>query len=293
MKILLSVFLSLCLLLSLAFCEAQSLESYFGPAIDSIGNLPEITEFTVDAERNLFLVNNENGMLYKYFALADYDSMISIGGRGNREEGFLSPSHLSVQNRQTIYLLDEASQKIVVLSPSFRLLKSVDFLSLSGLDNQSESLYPISFDVSGIGELFILNQWDNKVYKRNEQGQTERSFGGLDYGEGSLYDPEKIRVNEQGQVFVSEQKHQRLKVFDIYGRFRFTLKPQSSFHWSDFTVQGDLLFCWGENHLYWQRLSTSQSGELMIPGLRSLALDREILYLLIENTVHLYRFNDK
>ncbi len=293
MKLRFTAFILIHLGMSLSFCEAQNIEDYFGQAVDSITDLPDCNEFTVDAERNLLFVDSEKGILYKYFALNHYDSLITIGGKGNRSEGFLNPSHLSVQNRQTLYLLDDASQRIVVLSPSFRLLNSVDFLSLSGLDNQSESLYPISFDVSGIGELFILNQWDNKVYKRNDRGQTERSFGGLDYAEGSLYDPDKVQVNEQSQVFVSETKHQRLKVFDLYGRFRFTINTETSFKWDDFVVRGDLLFCWGENKLYWQQLSSGQYGEILVPGINSLALDRENLYLLKENTVHLYRFNDK
>ncbi|MEL7534506.1 MAG: hypothetical protein AAFN10_24580, partial [Bacteroidota bacterium] len=67
-------------------------------------------------------MDSEQGILYKYFALSDYDSLITIGGKGNRSEGFLNPSHLSVQNRQTLYLLDDASQRIILLSPNFRLL---------------------------------------------------------------------------------------------------------------------------------------------------------------------------
>ena len=272
MKLRFTAFILIHLGMSLSFCEAQNIEDYFGQAVDSITDLPDCNEFTVDAERNLLFVDSEKGILYKYFALNHYDSLITIGGKGNRSEGFLNPSHLSVQNRQTLYLLDDASQRIVVLSPSFRLLNSVDFLSLSGLDNQSESLYPISFDVSGIGELFILNQWDNKVYKRNDRGQTERSFGGLDYAEGSLYDPDKVQVNEQSQVFVSETKHQRLKVFDLYGRFRFTINTETSFKWDDFVVRGDLLFCWGENKLYWQHLSSGQYGQILVRKLTDYGL---------------------
>ncbi|MEL7534505.1 MAG: hypothetical protein AAFN10_24575 [Bacteroidota bacterium] len=102
-----------------------------------------------------------------------------------------------------------------------------------------------------------------------------------------------MQVNEQSQVFVSETKHQRIKVFDLYGRFRFTLKPECSFQWEDFVVSGDLLFCWGADKLYWHQLSSGQSGEISVPRINSLALDRENLYLLKENTVHLYRFNDK
>lgn len=281
--------LSLNLLLPLA---AQSLETMFGPLVDSVTDIPEVSEFTVDAERNLLFVNQENGLLYKYFALNHYDSLLSLGGRGNRSEGFLSPSHLSVQNRQTLYLLDESAQTIFLLTPSFRLLESLDFLSLSGL-SQGESLYPLSFDVSGIGELFILNQWDNKVYKRNERGETERSFGGLDYGEGSLYEPDHLQVSDDNLVFVSERKGDQFKVFDLYGRYRFRVTPDCSFRWDDFVVMSDLLICWGEEKLYWQQLSTGKNAELSVPGLQSLALDRDFLYLLKENTVHLYRLSDK
>ncbi|MEL6843983.1 MAG: hypothetical protein AAFP02_12305, partial [Bacteroidota bacterium] len=66
---LLFFFLNLCLISSLS---AQSLETMFGPLVDSVDNIPEVSEFTVDAERNLLFVNQENGLLYKYYALNDY-----------------------------------------------------------------------------------------------------------------------------------------------------------------------------------------------------------------------------
>ncbi len=272
-----------------ALLPAQGLDQLLGPPVLTLSALPPCQLMAVDGERNLLLLDAETNKLYKFFALTGYDSSISIGGKGNRDEGLLQATKLSVYNRQTLYVLDEGSQRLLLFSPNFRLLESIDLLTFSGQAGPGESLYPISFEVSGIGELFLLNQWDNKVYKFSPGGTLERVFGGLDYGEGSLYEPIDLQVTPQNLIFVSDTSAQEFKVFDLFGRYRYAVRPKVAFRWQYFLLEADYLLCWNNAALYFQHLPSKKSWQVAIPGLQAAALDREFLYLLQENRVHLYR----
>lgn len=277
-------------LVSLSPASAQTTD--LGEPIQVLSDLPPCDQLTVDGERNLLLLDRENSKLYKYFALTAYDSLISLGGKGNRAEGLLSATKMSAHNRQALFVLDEGSQRLLLLNPNFRLLESLDWLTFSGLD-QGASLYPASFEVSGIGELFLLNQWDNKIYKFSPEGSLELSFGGLDYGAGSLYDPVDIQANAQNLVYVSDTTAQHFQVFDLFGRYRFQYQPETPFRWQQFTLEGNYLLCWNHLQLYLEHLPSKKSWVFQTPGLLSAVLDREFLYLLQENRVHLYRLAGK
>jgi hypothetical protein len=275
-------------LLSTAWGQGIPSPQVLEQPILTLEGLPDCQQLAIDGERNLFLLDLNQNRLYKYFALTNYDSAISLGGRGNREEGFLQAQKISVQNRQTLYLLDEGSQRILLFSINLRLLESLDLLTFSGQSAPSESLYPLSFDVSGIGEMFVLNQWDNKVYKFNAFGAFERSFGGLDFGEGSLYQADDLQVNAQNLVFVSDTSAQQFKVFDLFGQFRYTVQPPTPFRWQAFQLSGNYLLCWNASWLFVQNLNSQKDWLFPVKGLRSATLDREFLYLLQENRVTLH-----
>lgn len=232
------------------------------------------------------------------FASTDYDSVLSIGGRSHRQEGFLSPQKIALNNRQSLFLLDDVQRKITWLNPNLRVMGSNDYLSLAGSLNAlspGSEWFPISFAISPAGEQYILNQFDNKVYKLNVYGEIESSFGGLDYGAGSLYDPVDIQVNGTWEVWVSDTSAQQHSVFDLFGVFRYLVRPPCPFRWSNSRVYGRILWCWHEQQVYLQNLDSKrdQSFQLEAQRVKDIVQTREYVYLLLENAIHLYPLERK
>ncbi|MEM7375290.1 MAG: hypothetical protein AAF587_42235 [Bacteroidota bacterium] len=266
-------------------------------------SLPEsASQLLVDEEGNLLILDTENARLSKYIANTKFDSTLTIGGQSNRQEGFLHPIRISQKNRLNLYLLDDVQRRIVLLTINFKVVQEVNFNSLvSRLENLGEEseIFPLSFDINPAGEVFMLNQFDNKVLKINNFGDIEAVFGGLDYGEGSLYDPVELAVSDQNWVFVSDTTAQEIKVFDAYGVFRYTFQPAAPFRWKKFILSASRLICYDETHFHIEHLSSKEFISFSFPSpnrIRDLALNGSFFYVLLENgvslqenSVHLYR----
>lgn len=260
------------------------------------------SQLKVDEEGNLLVLDSENAKLTKYFANTEFDSTLVIGGKSNRQDGFLHPIKIAQKNRLNLYLLDDVQRRIVLLTINFKIVQALDFSALAvrleSLGEESE-IFPQSFDINPAGEVFMLNQFDNKVIKVNNFGDVEAVFGGLDYGEGSLYDPIELALSDQNWVYISDTSEQELKVFDAYGVYRYRFQPKTNFRWKKFILSGPNLLCFDDQNVYFEHLSSGDKQSFSFPEshhIRDLELKGSFFYVLLENeislqknSVHIYR----
>ena len=283
-------------LLSLALplsAQIQSEQDSLDQAFLKI-SLPEpATQLLVDEEGNLLVLSPESAQLYKYFFSTQFDSSIVIGGQSNRQDGFLHPTQIAQRNRLNLYLLDDVQRRIVLLTINFKVVQEVDFRTLATrletLGEESE-IFPQSFDINPAGEIFLLNQFNNKIIKVNNFGEIETIFGGLDYGEGSLYDPVELAINKQNFLFVSDTIEQQLKVFDAYGVYRYSIKPEVPFRWKHMFLYESSLICFNDKQIYLEHLLSGKKKNWVLPSayrIQDVALSSSFFYVLLENEVSL------
>ena len=271
--------------------HAQPLDSLFAHPALTLNGLPQCNQMEVDSEGNIYLLDTQNSRLFKYIAQASYDSLITLGGKSVREEGLIQPIKFSGRNRQNLYVLDEASRRILLLSPNFRVNEAIDFTKLNyafELQQNSEDIYPVSFDVNPAGEIFVLNQWDNKIYKLLP-GEITLAFGGTDFGEGALWNPLDIQISSDNLIWV--QDGQQLKVYDAFGHYKYTLDPKVPFDWHRFQLQAPYLLCFNEQQLFVRHLTTHQTllhSFNKEVSLQDVQLTRTSIYLLFRNSLVLY-----
>lgn len=284
------------LILLFPFSLFGQTDSLFLDRLHKLDSFPKANRLLVDEEGNYIFLQTEESRLHKYIALSEFDSAIHIGGRANRAEGFLNPVEIRLQGRQVLYVLDEVERRIILLNTNFKIIDDLNLINLeSGFAGSElpEEIMPSHFDVSPIGELYLLNQLDNKVYKLNAFGELEASFGGLDYGEGSLYEPVWLQVDQSNLVYVADTSQQSIKVFDNYGVYRYSLNPKVPRRWQRFVVQNGLLLLFDPQSVHILSLK-NMKGKSFYPQLSApiidLFLQGDFLYLLTENTVHLYPF---
>lgn len=292
MKVQISIFFFTCILPSSLYSQWDSL-GYSHKASQIIAEIPVSDQIEVDAEGNVFILGSDQGLLYKYLQAQQYDTAIFAGGISTRDIGFLHPKKLALKNRQDFYLLDDLGRKIVLFDKELKVIESSDFFAVSsnggiGIPDEFE---PWSFDISPAGETFVLNRTNNKVYKINTFGSIESAFGGLDYGEGSLYEPDDLQVSTLNRIYISDLERQEIKVFDMFGVFLQTLSLPLGWEWKHFHIHESSLFVWDEQHmsimnLISQKIQTHQLADAT--QLKDLYIGREIIYMLLENEVHLY-----
>lgn len=260
--------------------------------------LPLFQSIEVDPEGNILLLLSEKAKIYKYFAINQYDSCIIIGGRPSREEGFLHPTKISAKNRQTIFVLDEGTRRIVLLNTNFKITESIDFAqtNFDTRENgeQNDEIMPLSFDVSASIDMFILNALDNKIYKLNHFGEMELNFGGQDYGEGNLREPMNVEVSSDNYVFVGDAKNQEISVFNLYGVFQYKCN-KINFQWKNFGIYEGFLYFYGLHE--WAVMDIKTSKIFYFPQIKEKIIDLTIenssIYILSENQIFLYPIDYK
>lgn len=250
----------------------------------------------MDQEGNVFLLQPEKHKLHKYFAATAYDSVLSIGGKGIGKEGFNFPTKISVPNRQNVFLLDYMNRRLVHLNTNLKVIDDVSFLTLElGVpEDETESLWPISFAVGPTGELFLLNQENLKIYKLTAAGKLERTFAGLDYGTGSVVDPWDITINSGNLIFAVDSTEQIVSIFDLFGTYQYSLSIPMDFRWKRIVVFDHRIFFLGAHRIFIYD-TFSKYGSAVDPGgterLIDAAASRDFIYLLFENKVNLYRLS--
>jgi hypothetical protein len=185
-----------------------------------------ITDFSVDEEGNLLVLDRQNRTLKRWLVGFDYDSSLTIGGAGLGTESFQQPLKILALNRQESWLLDGMNRRLTLFSFNLKPIRSVDFLDLDGGPGSGQiphQLSPQSFTVSGTGEVFVLNRDDNQIYKFDRFGRLESVFGGTSYGQGSLFSPQDIFLTANHYICVPDGSDGRLMVFDNFGVFRYAV----------------------------------------------------------------------
>ncbi len=278
---------------------AQSLDSIFNsPPHFILDHISSSDQIEVDNEGNIYLLSNTYQSIYKYLSITRYDSSIFIGGQSQREEGLSNPVKISSDNRQSLYVLDDVARRIILLNTNFQLIREMDFLELNtSIDRfiDQQDVFPQSFCLNLAGEIFVLNQLDNRISKTNVFGEIEISFGGTDYGEGSLYHPVDIQASSDNFVFVSDTSSQQLMVYNNFGIFQYSIKPETSIRWKAFHLFEKFLICFNEHSMSIHYLIDQSSKEFHFPDtkpVKDLYINRQFIYLLQENAVLLYNFKE-
>lgn len=175
-------------------------------------NVPSGAQFMdVDEEGNIFLTFPETGFLRKYLQAYDFDSVLSIGGRGGKGESFSFPTQVRVQNRLNTWVLDQGNSRLVILNTNLKVVGTIAF------PQTRDPIFPIAFSVFPTGDFIVANSLDNKLYKFDGQGQMRLSFGGLDMGDCNLYGPADLVAGSDGFLTVIDTVEGHLVRFDLFG----------------------------------------------------------------------------
>lgn len=274
----------------------QTLAELLAAPTLSVADIPPgFTDIEVDQEGNLYLLAPGQHRLTKRFKSSGYDSTQVIGGKGLGDEGFNFPTQICVINRQSVFLLDYMNRRLVQFNTNMRVIDDVSFLTLDPDLNDGEdgALWPISFCVGPTGEFFLLNQDDLRIYKLNSNGQMERAFAGLDYGQGSIKEPTALAINEGSVVFAIDTTYQETHLYDLYGTYLYRLAPTIPFRWHHVVPLGNALLFLGQHEIFYYDLRTKEGDSVVLEGqprIVDVAMGRDFLYVLFENRVDLYAF---
>jgi hypothetical protein len=116
---------------------------------------------------------------------------------------------IAVVNNENIVRFNASGQAVRTISKS-----------VSGQTDRSELDASVAAD--GLGNIYVLGNFNNAVFKFSPEGRFLNKFGGNGDGQGQFHAPQAIAVDGQGRVYVSDIKG--IQVFDSDGRYLDTFK---------------------------------------------------------------------
>ncbi len=178
-------------------------------------SLSQPQALAIDPEGQIYVVDTGNHRLLKFDSSGNL--VQSVGGFGWEREQFDRPLDVTVKSGLDLFIADYNNERIERYDLKLNYLSS--FYSNNSLSASMQFGFPGGVDISRHGEIFIVDNENNRILKLNIEGEPDLSFGDFNWGEGQLLLPLKIEVTSGDQVYVSDQKANQVVVFDYYGNF--------------------------------------------------------------------------
>ncbi|HEM48707.1 MAG TPA: hypothetical protein ENO27_00720 [Caldithrix sp.] len=237
------VFKALLFLLMIQFCYGQNFieDRRFGSdtAGDSSGQFNAPQAIAVSQNKIVYIVDTGNNRIQLFDLTGVF--IKSIGGFGFTSDKFDRPIDIWVQSLINIYVADYNNKRIQRYDGNMNYLSTLT--SNDSRDAQFQFYETLSCAVNSQQDLFVLDAGDNKIIKFNRNGQTERSFGDYESGDGQLIQPIQIDIVSQKYLIISDINHKAIMVYDFFGNF---LRKITSERWLapsglSVTDRGDIL----------------------------------------------------
>ena len=263
--------------------------------VDSL-DLPKVfDQIQVDIQGNIYLLSHQQKGLYKYLANTGYDSLLNIGGASSLNSAvLLAPHEMQVSNYQQLYILDEGTQSILIFDKDLSRLRSLDFrtsFEVSGNAAGGQNIQVLSMAVNTVNEVYLLNSWDHKIYHFDLQGNLLQTFGGMDYGPGTLKSPSVLHITGNNDIFVQESTPLGLMQFDAFGTYQSHIDLRTFGKAPQLRIWYPYVLVWDASHLHLARIHPvfEQECSLKIasPPLDA-ALSKNYLYLLFKDAVKIF-----
>jgi DNA-binding beta-propeller fold protein YncE len=166
------------------------------------------------------------------------DSIREIGGSGWGDLEFDQPYDIAVGAGLNFYVADYGNHRIQRFDKD---LNYISTLYTRDSDDPTQRFgYPTSAAVSGLGDLFLLDNENIRVVKVNAFSTIVRTFGGIEAGKGQLRNPRKVRVTGQDLVCVLDE--QRIVIFDYFGNYVRTIGEGALTEPRGMAIQRDTLY---------------------------------------------------
>jgi DNA-binding beta-propeller fold protein YncE len=177
----------------------------------SIGNFKNANSFYINPAGFIYVTDLNENKIYKLDTLGN--QLRETGGYGWDESAFDSPSDIFATSLN-VYVADKNNHRVQWFD------KDLNFISLlQTRNNRNEEIrfgYPLSAAVSGQGDLYILDQENNRILKFDLFGNFIMEFGGLDAGRFRINRPLEFALLNN-TTYLLDSKGRRIVVFDQFG----------------------------------------------------------------------------
>jgi sugar lactone lactonase YvrE len=234
-----------------------SYASSFGATGTANGQFAHPADVAVDAQDNLWVVDQNNNRLEKFNAKGEFLTKVGASGSGNAQ--FNRPTALAIDAKGNLWITDAGNKRVQELNEKGEFLRAfgtggsgnaqfagagpegiaidakgnvwVSDTYGSRLQKFSETggfikaigtgqlVEPTGIDVGPSGNVWVTDWAANKVVVFNEAGEFLRQFGTAGSGNGQFAHPDALAIDSKGNVWVGDQNNRRVQEFSQSGEY--------------------------------------------------------------------------
>ncbi len=172
----------------------------------------------IDNSGNIYLSHTQTHQISRINTEVKPCTTQTIGGRGFEQERFNKPKRIIAKNRQAVLVMDYGNQRIAVFNERLRYMEEINF-------NKNE--YPVQnpTDIAQniSGDIYLIDENIPGVTKLSRKGEIIATFGGYDWGKGSLSEPVQIIVSNANFVYVWDKQKKCIQKYDVFGVYLHTI----------------------------------------------------------------------
>lgn len=198
------------------------------------GSFSDATALSVDAFGAVYVVDGGDATVRKFDLRGSMAA--EVGGPGWDDTQFDRPAGIDARLGVAVYVADYGNNRVSRFDRGLRFMATLRGDEMTG---DRAFGYPLDVANSSLEQMFILDGENNRVLALSGFRSVERTFGGIESGEGQLSDPVALATDDSRHLYVLEAG--RVVTFDLFGNFLFHF---GSGHFSDaegITVYGGMV----------------------------------------------------
>lgn len=139
-----------------------------------------------------------------------------VGGPGSGLEQFSDPADLCINFGLDVFVADRGNDRVVRLDRKLNYL--AEFRTISGTPGNLAFENPLSVLLGPRGDLYIADGGNDRILKLDPAGRPVFSFGAYGEERGSLLQPRRIEMDQDGSLWVLDLRGHVVH-FDEYGGY--------------------------------------------------------------------------
>lgn len=149
----------------------------------------------------------------KVFDLDTLKNTGTIGGRGKEEGQFNFPSHLGMDTKGSLYVVDTMNGRIQIFD------KEGKFIRAFGQFGDAPGMFarPKGVGVDSEGHIYVVDAAFNNVQIFNEEGQVLLAFASYGSDRSQMILPAGLAVDHDDYIYVVDSWNRRINMFEYIG----------------------------------------------------------------------------
>lgn len=162
--------------------------------------------------RKLYVTDTHNHNI-KVFDLDTLKNTGTIGKRGKEEGEFNFPSHLGIDNKGNLYVVDTMNGRLQILD------KEGKFIRAFGQFGDAPGMFarPKGVAVDSEGHIYVVDAAFNNVQIFNEEGQVLLAFASYGSDRSQMILPAGMAVDHDDYIYIVDSWNRRINMFEYIG----------------------------------------------------------------------------